>query len=240
MADNNKQSKWSDFFFYALPVVSPGLTVLCTTQIGGKEGAGKILLIVSAVVSAMLAPLFSLVAQRRYRQVEGIKFEAAMSAVIDHMGTLTSGPDDSLAILRQIHDRLITTLAKDVSSRARAAFYSLDEEGRLKREVVYGGANPPERFDEKDEQALLNAIMQGEPVYIDDNRDTKGNLKINLGDDYQSALVAPAYAGSVAQGVLIIDAPKAKELSKVRKSYVLVFAHMIGTATALGRRAAVE
>ncbi|MCA6095018.1 GAF domain-containing protein [Streptomyces sp. SCA3-4] len=237
MADSNKQSKWSDFFFYALPVVSPGLTVLCTTQIGGKEGAGKILLIVSAVISAMLAPLLSMVAQRRYRQVEGIKFEAAMSAVIDHMGTLTSGPDDARAILRQIHDRLVTTLAKDASPRARAAFYSLDEAGALKREVVYGNATPPERFDTKTEEDLLHAIRRGTVVYIPDNRNTNGNLQINLGNDYQSAIVAPACAGSEPQGVLIIDAPKAGELSKVRESYVLVIAHMVGTATRLGGKA---
>ncbi|MFV8128875.1 hypothetical protein [Streptomyces syringium] len=233
------KKKLQSFAFYVMPVLSPALTILFTLLAAGASGFVWLACVGLALLSAMVAPYIAERLRKRNLRIEGIKSEAAISAVVDHMGTLVGAdPSDVPKILGQIHDRLITHLANSASSKARSAFYSLGG-GRLRREVVHGSANPPEYFDSKNEQALLNVLNQGEIVYIPDNRHTNGTLKFSLGDDYQAAVVAPVRAGNQPQGVLIIDAPKAGALSqeKVRKSYVLVLTGMLGTSHALGRRA---
>jgi putative methionine-R-sulfoxide reductase with GAF domain len=75
-----------------------------------------------------------------------------------------------------------------------------------------------------------------EIVYVKDTMNTDGNLSFNLGDSYRSAIVAPVYAGNQPQGLLVIDAPEAKKLTKkhVRESYVRAVTHLLGTAHAMG------
>ncbi|MFF5130919.1 hypothetical protein ACFY41_28850 [Streptomyces syringium] len=233
------KKKLQDFAFYVMPVLSPGLTIGFGAWANASAGSAKICLFVAAALSAMSAPFLSSLLRKRYRRIAGIKFEAAMSAIVDHMGTLVGAtPTQVLKISGQIHDRLITVVANGASPKARSAFYGLESE-HFRLEVTHGQATPPVQFDTRTEQALLNVLNQGQIIYIHDNRHTNGNLKINLGDDYQSAIVAPVCAGSEPQGVLIIDAPKAGDLpeAKVRKPYVLVITGMLGTAHALARRA---
>ncbi|MFF7688377.1 hypothetical protein ACFZB6_19765 [Streptomyces syringium] len=234
------KKKSQDFAFYVMPVISPGLTIGFTALANESSGSGKFAFFVAAVVAAVIAPFLSSLLRKRYRRIEGIKFEAAMSAIVDHMGTLVGAkPAQVPRILGQIHDRLITVVANGASPKARSAFYSLGGDGCFDLEVVHGQATPPERFDRKTEKALINVLNQGQIVYIHDNRNTNGNLKINLGDDHLSAIVAPVCAGSEPQGVLIIDAPKVGDLpeGKVRKPYLMVITGMLGTAHALGRLA---
>ncbi|MCX4673580.1 hypothetical protein OG453_44300 [Streptomyces sp. NBC_01381] len=75
-----------------------------------------------------------------------------------------------------------------------------------------------------------------EIVYTKDTLNADGNLNISLGDSYRSAIAAPVYAGNEPQGILLIDAPEAKQLTKkhVRESYIRAITHLLGTAHAMG------
>ncbi|MFJ6215852.1 GAF domain-containing protein [Streptomyces sp. NPDC092296] len=218
------------------------MTFFAGAQLSETAGVTKSAYLVIGVASSVLAASGGLQVNRRMRSREEIRFEAALAAVADHMGMLATQPDEAAALLGVIDDRLTTVVAKHAGPDARCAFYALESQGRyLKKEAMSGVPDdaPPGFGDgDKDGRALLHAIHQGDIVVVPDNRNANGNLSISLGGDYQTAVVAPVFAGDQPQGVLIIDAPKAGDLAKVRESFVRVFARLIGTSHAVGHHPA--
>ncbi|MEV6544464.1 GAF domain-containing protein [Streptomyces sp. NPDC051665] len=196
----------------------------------------KTSLIVFGALSAIAAPLLALMTAKRERRNAVIKNEAVISAVADEMGMLATRPDEKASRLARIQDRLTTCAAQHAGPEARAAFFAAQGRRRLRLDTYYNRDTPPRQLVKKEEDALLNAMNGKEIVYVKDTMNADGNLSFNLGDSYRSAIVAPVYAGNEPQGILVIDAPKAKKLTKkhVRESYVRALTHLLGTAHAMG------
>ncbi|MEU0332159.1 GAF domain-containing protein [Streptomyces sp. NPDC006193] len=219
-----------------LPIISPGLTFLCGTQVSASKGWLKAAYIAAGALSACAAPWFARRSHARERRNEVIKNEAVISAVADDMGSLATRADEQARRLAQIQQRLIACATDHAGPKSRAAFFALDEERRLRLATYHNRDTPPRQLEERQEAILLNAMNGKDIVYVKDTMNTDGNLSFNLGDAYRSAIVAPVYAGNEPQGVLVIDAPEAKKLTKkrVRESYVRAVTHLLGTAHAMG------
>jgi hypothetical protein len=229
--------KWKGIAYTALPIVSPGLTFFCASQIPGHKGFAKTLFILLGIASAVLAPLLTKLASRRERRNAAIKIEAVISAVADELGSLAMNQGDTTRELGVIENKLVTCAAEHGGTKAGAAFYALEDGCRLVREAKHLRDNAPRQFDARDLDNLLNAIKNEDIVYVKDGKRSDGNLSISLANGNRSAIVAPVYAGTVPQGVLIIDAPDAGKLTKkqVRESYVRAVARLLGTAHAMGK-----
>ncbi|MFI6009782.1 GAF domain-containing protein [Streptomyces sp. NPDC051243] len=219
-----------------LPIISPGLTFLCGTQVPSSKGAIKVGYITLGVMSAIAAPWFARISRKRERRNAVIKNEAVISAVADEMGSLVTRPEERTGRLARIQDRLTTCAAQHAGSKARAAFFTVETRRRLRLATYHNRDTPPRQLERMQEEGLVNAMNGKEIVYVKDTMNTDGNLSFNLGDSYRSAIIAPVYAGNEPQGVLVIDAPEAKRLTKkhVRESYVRALTHLLGTAHAMG------
>ncbi|MFF1679103.1 hypothetical protein ACFVYG_24070 [Streptomyces sp. NPDC058256] len=232
-----KDIDWKGTAYTVLPIISPGLTFFCATQIAGTKGFMRVVFISLGIASAVLAPFLARLASSRERRNAAMEMEAVISAVADEMGTLAVSQDDTTHELGVIENRLVTCAAEHGGSKAGAAFYALDDERRLVRVAKHLRDNAPRQFENRDLINLLNAIDNEGIVYIKDNDKTDGNLSIRLADGNRSAIVAPVFSGTVAQGVLIIDAPDPGKLTRklVRESYVRAVARLLGTAHAMGK-----
>ncbi|QQM42468.1 hypothetical protein [Streptomyces liliifuscus] len=219
-----------------LPIVAPGLTFVCGTQVPSAKGVMKIGYITLGALFAIMAPLIARITQKNERRNAVIKNEAVISAVADEMGTLATRPDERASTLAKIQDRLTACAAQHGSPGARAAFFALQGRRRLRLVCHHNRDTPPRQLEKKDEDDLINAMNGKEIVYVKDTKNADGNLSYNLGDSYRSAIAAPVYAGNEPQGILIIDAPEAKKLTKkhVRASYIRAVTHLLGTAHAMG------
>jgi hypothetical protein len=222
--------------FNLLPVISPGLTFLCGTQISSSKGVTKIGYITLGGFSAIMAPWIARVTQNRERRNAVIKNEAVISAVADGMGTLATNPAEKASTLATIQARLTTCAAQHAGPKARAAFFALQSRRRLRLVAYHNRDTAPRPLEKREEERLLNAMNGKDFVYVKDAMNADGNLSINLGDSYRSAIAAPVYAGNEPQGILVIDAPEAKRLTKkhVRESYIRAVTHLLGTAHAMG------
>ncbi|MEU9960490.1 hypothetical protein [Streptomyces sp. NPDC050982] len=231
-----KDVDWKGIAYTVLPIISPGLTFFCASQIAGSKGFIRVILIALGIASAALAPFLARLASSRERRNAAMEMEAVISAVADEMGTLAVSRDDTTAELGVIEDKLVRCAAEHGGAKVGAAFYALDDERHLVRVAKHLRDNAPRHFENRDLINLLNAIDNEDIVYIKDNDKTDGNLSIRLANGNRSAIVAPVFSGTVAQGVLIIDAPDPGKLTKklVRESYVRAVARLLGTAHAMG------
>ncbi|MGW5736339.1 MULTISPECIES: GAF domain-containing protein [Streptomyces] len=222
--------------FVLLPVVSPGLTFFCGSQLASSHGAMRWLFIALGVLFAIMAPWTTRLTQTRDRRNAVIKNEAVISAVANQMGTLATEPENREATLATIHNRLTDCAAQHAGSKARAGFFALRNKKQLRLVSHYNRDTKPSQLDRRDEERLVNAMNGKEIVYTKDTLNADGNLNVSLGDSYRSAIAAPVYAGNEAQGVLLIDAPDPSRLTKkhVRESYIRAITHLLGTAHAMG------
>ncbi|WP_353946370.1 hypothetical protein ABII15_35405 [Streptomyces sp. HUAS MG91] len=219
-----------------LPIVSPGLTYFCGSQLARAEGMVRWCFIGLGALFAIMAPLLSWFSQKRERRNAVIKNEAVISAVADQMGTLVTKPDNREATLTTIRNRLTDCAAQHAGPKARAGFFALRNRRQLRLVAYCNRDTEPSQLDRRDEERLLNAMNGKEIVYVKDTLNADGNLDISLGDSYRSAIAAPVYAGNEPQGILLIDAPEPKQLTKkhVRASYIRAITHLLGTAHAMG------
>jgi hypothetical protein len=152
------------------------------------------------------------------------------------MGTLVTRPENREATLTTIRNRLTDCAAQHAGPKARAGFFALRNRRQLRLVSYCNRDTAPAPLDRRDEERLINAMNGKEIVYVRDTLNADGNLDISLGDSYRSAIAAPVYAGNEPQGILLIDAPEPKNLTKkhVRASYIRAITHLLGTAHAMG------
>ncbi|MEU4685480.1 hypothetical protein [Streptomyces xinghaiensis] len=219
-----------------LPILSPGLTFFCGTQVPASRGGARVGFIVCGALFAIASPWIARISKKHERRNYVIKNEAVISAVADEMGSLATRPDEKAGRLARIQDRLTACAAQHAGSKARAAFFAVKAEKELDLATYHNRDTPPRQLEKKQEENLVNAMNGKDIVYVKDTMNTDGNLSFSLGDSYRSAIVAPVYAGNEPQGVLVIDAPQPKRLTKkhVRESYVRAITHLLGTAHAMG------
>lgn len=232
-----KDVDWKGIAYTVLPIVSPGLTFFCASQIAGSEDFAKISFIALGVASAVLAPFLARLSSNHDRRHAAFEIEAVISAVADEMGTVAISEKDTTSELGIIENALVRCAAEHCGAKAGAAFYALDDERGLLRTAKHLRDNAPRHFENRELVNLLNAIENEDIVYIKDNNKTDGNLKIRLANGNRSAIVAPVFSGTVEQGVLVIDAPDPGTLTKklVRESYVRAISRLLGTAHAMGK-----
>ncbi|MCZ4120236.1 GAF domain-containing protein [Streptomyces sp. H39-S7] len=192
--------------------------------------------ITAGVLLSSTLAYFALRGKKRSMNTQVIEFKEALSAIMEHLARLAGGPDDHGDLKAQIRDRATSLLATHVRPDARCAFYALENDGRrLQRRGKHGDiSQSPEFFTDgdRDGRDLLHAVRRRTIISIPDTQNTNGNLGINLGDDYRSAIIAPVYAGDSAQGVLIIDAPNVDAFAEVHESFVRLIACVLGATQA--------
>ncbi|MBT2391452.1 hypothetical protein J7E87_18920 [Streptomyces sp. ISL-1] len=231
---NNK--KWRAVVVATVTVVFPGATFAVGSLASQMHGLMRIFFIVIGVLLSSAMAYLAVRAKRTSVNAQMLEFGEKLCAIMEHLARLAGRPDNPSELKAQIRDRATTLLATHMRPDARCAFYALESQGRrLQRRGKHGGMNQaPEFFTDADGEGrdLLHAVTRGTIISIPDMRKTNGNLRMNLGDDYRSAIIAPVYAGDIAQGVLIVDAPDVDDLADVHESFVRLFACLLGVTQA--------